>query len=162
LLLAVEVTKIVTNGLLPICGEMLWVELLLLINEIFCVLALLESALAVCVAYRGLGTVEEEMAENIDWWAKRIVFPTYLLTLGIVYSLAGKLDDGYYGTTREMFEGLGVGMGFDPGPFLVSLSVVPLTGVLHFLSSRRRCEVKSATNTDEGESSAGDTPGSWI
>ena len=71
------------------CGEMLWVELLLLINEIFCVLALLESALAVCVAYRGLGTVEEEMAENIDWWAKRIVFPTYLLTLGIVYSLAG-------------------------------------------------------------------------
>ena len=68
---------------------MLWVELLLLINEIFCVLALLESALAVCVAYRGLGTVEEEMAENIDWWAKRIVFPTYLLTLGIVYSLAG-------------------------------------------------------------------------
>ena len=81
---------------------------------------------------------------------------------GLADDLTGKLDDGYYGTTREMFEGLGVGMGFDPGPFLVSLSVVHLTGVLHFLSSRRRCEVKSATNTDERESSAGDTPGSWI
>ena len=43
------------------------------INEIFCVIALVESCVTVHVAYRGIGTVEEELAQAIDYWARRWV-----------------------------------------------------------------------------------------
>jgi hypothetical protein len=109
LLLAVEVTKIVTNELLPVCGEMLWIELLLLVNEFFCVVAVLESCLAIKVAFDGLEKINEAKAELIDSWAKRVVPASYFVSLAIVYSIT--MDDGYESTTNPMFQGLASGKG---------------------------------------------------
>eukprot|EP00966_Prymnesium_polylepis_P177753 4116459-Prymnesium_polylepis.1 len=88
---------------------MLWVEVLLLVNEVFCVMALLESCYAVKVAFEGTGTVEEERSEFVDYWAKRVVPSLYVLCLAITYSIT--MDDGYSATTNEMWQGLVSGHG---------------------------------------------------
>jgi len=138
LLLAVEVTKIVTNELLPICGEMLWIELLLLMNEAFCVIALIESAFAVYVAFGGRGTVDEEASEFIDRIAQRIIPPLYFLGLGYVYSI--RMDDGYLGTTKLMYEGL-QGTRFDVRIFII-FPLVLMMVVLLLMAVRRVMAVR--------------------
>jgi len=106
-LLAVEVTKIVTNELLPVCGEILWVTLLLLTNELVCVICVLESCLAVYVAYKGQGTVDEHLADTIDFWSRRLVPPIYFILLGVIYSIS--FDDGYMTPEQNMYYGLATG-----------------------------------------------------
>jgi hypothetical protein len=104
-----QVTKIVINELLPTCGEMMWVEILLLVNEIFCILALLETCLAVKVAFEGSDTVEEGRAMFIYYWAKRLVPSAYIISLCITYSL--DMDDGYSETSNPMWQRLASGVG---------------------------------------------------
>ena len=100
LLLAIEVSKVVIQELLPICGELLWVELFLKVNWAFCVLALLETLLVSHLAF----TEREGDAARLDWWARRLILPAYFICMGTVYST--NLEDGYLGSAAEMFEGI--------------------------------------------------------
>jgi hypothetical protein len=95
MMLAVQVVKIVNNGLLPVCGETLWIEMLLLVNEAFCVVSLVASCVAVWRVFRGLGTVAEKSGDDFDYWMRRTVPATYAVVLGFVYSI--ELPDGYRG-----------------------------------------------------------------
>ena len=49
-MLANEILKLALVGSIPVCGEVLWAELLGLINQFFCVVALFESVLQVIVS----------------------------------------------------------------------------------------------------------------
>jgi len=51
LILAMEVTKVVIADFLPVCGEMMWIEVLLGINTWFTYLALLETCFVLFLAY---------------------------------------------------------------------------------------------------------------
>ena len=105
MLLAIEVMKIVVSELLPICGETLWIEILLFVNELWCAICILVSCTAIYQAYKGLGTTEEHRSDRVDYWARRFVPSTYAIAIGIVYSIT--LDDGYMGSLDPMFQGLG-------------------------------------------------------
>jgi len=84
---------------------MLWLEILLLVNELTCVACLVISCLAIHLAFKGLGTTDEKSSDTVDWYARRLVPVFYVSALTIVYSL--KLDDGYMGTTTPMIQGVG-------------------------------------------------------
>ena len=97
--------KIVVSELLPVCGETLWIEILLFVNELWCAICILVSCTAIYQAYKGLGTTEEHRSDRVDYWARRFVPSTYAIAIGIVYSIT--LDDGYMGSLDPMFQGLG-------------------------------------------------------
>jgi len=84
---------------------MLWLEILLLVNELTCVACLVISCLAIHLAFKGLGTTDEKSSDTVDWYARCLVPVLYVIALTIVYSL--KLDDGYMGTTTSMIQGVG-------------------------------------------------------
>jgi len=63
ILLAVMVNTIVVQEVLPVCGETLWIEMFLLLNLVFTVVALFESLVVVHVAFSKLDTVDEAAAE---------------------------------------------------------------------------------------------------
>ena len=96
--------------MLPVCGELLWIEILLVLNKFTCLLSIAVSCLATYRAFGGFGTTEEARSDAVDNRARRIVPAAYLVVLGVVYSL--DLDDGYLNTTnstdesnRRMFQG---------------------------------------------------------
>eukprot|EP00966_Prymnesium_polylepis_P315062 7280129-Prymnesium_polylepis.1 len=82
LILAVEVMKIGVQDNLPVCGEMLWAQVLMLINEGFCVLSLLETCVALHLAFAGINSIDEASAERLDFWARRIIPPAYAIAFG--------------------------------------------------------------------------------
>ena len=139
-LLAVEVTKVVTNGLLPVCGETLWVQILLILNELVCILCLLESCLAIYHAFEAIGRIDELRAERTDYHARRIVPSTYIILLGTVYSL--ELDDGYMGTSKSMFQGIkGASVRVDAGILIapcVVIAVVIVWFAIQKMEGRKR------------------------
>lgn len=51
LILAVEVSKGLVINLVPICGELLWVEIFLNLNLLFCLLALFETCVVLFLAF---------------------------------------------------------------------------------------------------------------
>ena len=139
-LLAVEVTKVVTSGLLPVCGETLWVQILLILNELVCILCLLESCLAIYHAFEAIGRIDELRAERTDYHARRIVPSTYIILLGTVYSL--ELDDGYMGTSKSMFQGIkGASVRVDAGILIapcVVIAVVIVWFAIQKMEGRKR------------------------
>jgi hypothetical protein len=64
MLLAVQILMIVVSDLLPTCGELLWIELLNLVNFIFCFLNLIWSCGIVHVTYRGVGKVRDQSSHS--------------------------------------------------------------------------------------------------
>ena len=140
MLLAVQVLKIVTSDVLPVCGEVLWIELLLVANELFCVLSLLCSVWAFWTAYKGLGTVDEKASERYDYWARRIVPPAYVVVMSVIYGL--DLDDAYKETTNPMYEGLGK-LSVRATVAIVPLLLAGLAGTM-LLARRQRsnCQIK--------------------
>ena len=83
----------VASGILPRCGETLWIHYLILLNLVFTAAALVQSVCVVDVAFGGVGKVREAEAEGIDYYCKRI-FPTlFFAILGIIYGV--KPQDGY-------------------------------------------------------------------
>ena len=108
LLLAIEVTRIVINGLLPVCGEMLWVEILLNYNELFCAFALVESCFAAYTAHAAV-TNAKFSPVRVDKMSRRIVLPTYFIGIGGVYSI--RMEDGYLSSSNRMWQGFINGAG---------------------------------------------------
>lgn len=51
LMLANEVTKITVAGFVPVCGELLWVDLFMLVSSLFCGVSLLETMIVLFLAY---------------------------------------------------------------------------------------------------------------
>ena len=100
-LLAVQVTKNWTSDLVPTCGEFLWIEIVLLVNELFCVVSLLVSCLAVRQAFKGQGTVDELSSNAVDMIARRVIPPVYVVALAVLYNI--DMEDGYFGTLNPMF-----------------------------------------------------------
>ena len=72
---------------LPSCGEMLWIDYLLFVNLTFTVLALLQTVVTFHYCFGGIGTVLEEGAEEIDFWARRFIPALFAFALSIIYSL---------------------------------------------------------------------------
>ena len=105
--LAVQVTKNWTSQLVPTCGEFLWIEIVLLVNELFCVISLLVSCIAVRQAFKGQGTVDELTSNAIDMAARRTIPPCYVVALAVLYNI--ELEDGYFANMNPMFEGLATG-----------------------------------------------------
>merc|ERR1712054_472920 len=93
IILAVQVSAVVTSDLLPLSGEILWMELLDLMNFLFCVLSLLMSLITVHWAFRNPLAVDELGAQRIDFFSRWIICPTYIIFLVWIYSL--ELDDYY-------------------------------------------------------------------
>ena len=106
-LLAVQVTKNWTSALVPTCGEFLWIEIVLLVNELFCVVSLLVSCVAVRQAFKGQGTVDELSSNAVDMIARRVIPPVYVVALAVLYNI--DMEDGYFGTLNPMFQGLATG-----------------------------------------------------
>jgi len=79
------------------------------VNELFCVLALLESCCEIRIAFGAYAVVDEFSAEQLDNIAKKLVPSLYAIVLLVVYSL--HKEDGYSGTTTPMYEGLASGEG---------------------------------------------------
>ena len=122
LLLAIEVTRIVINGLLPVCGEMLWVEILLNYNELFCAIALFESCFAAYVALSNKRNAKFN-PKRADKIIRRIILPVYFIGVGAIYSI--RMEDGYLGSTNSMWQGFIRGAG-------ASLRIESLTILLLF------------------------------
>ena len=51
LILAIEVSKTVFSGMVPVCGEALWLELFSALNLIFCIVALGETCIVLFLAF---------------------------------------------------------------------------------------------------------------
>ena len=51
LILAIEVSKSVFSGMIPVCGEVLWLELFAMLNLIFCILSLAESCVVLFLSH---------------------------------------------------------------------------------------------------------------
>ena len=82
---------------LPVCGELLWIQVLNSLNMCFGVLAVLQSCYVTHICFAGTGKGDEESAERCDYWARRIVPPLYLSLLGVLYSI--RFDDKYARTS---------------------------------------------------------------
>ena len=147
MLLANQVIKIVTIDKLPVCGEMLWVEFLLLINELFCVLNLLISCFAVYRAFRRFGTVDEHASDAVDLQARWSVPALHACALGIIYSI--ELEDGYLGNGSSMFMGLAPGIVAHVGFIFIMPSTIIVVAVADRIykhtSSLRRREARGRT-----------------
>ena len=104
MLLSIQLLMTIVADITPLCGETLWIELFNWINFLFCTLSIMESVFVVYVAFGGLGTIEEEAAEKVDYWARRIIPSTWALCQSILYNLTP--EDGYLGDwSKSMFQG---------------------------------------------------------
>ena len=105
LLLGNQLLMQISATVLPLCGEMLWIELFNWINFVFVFISILESVVAVYTAFGGIGTIREQAAEKLDFWARRIVPLLYSICIGLVYCV--KPLDGYEDNYENpMWEGL--------------------------------------------------------
>lgn len=66
LLLVVEVMRTSVAAFVPICGELLWIDLFMLVNSIFCCLSLLETMLVLFFAFH---TDEHLLPDWLAWLA---------------------------------------------------------------------------------------------
>ena len=76
LILALECVKIVVVDFVPVCGETLWVDQFLFINEVFALISLLETVLVLFLAYHegdhilpGIFTPPDWVLVQFAWWA---------------------------------------------------------------------------------------------
>ena len=82
-MLANEILKLALVGSIPVCGEVLWTELLGLINQFFCVLALFESVLQVIVSNTTTSFVPD--------WMTALLTPFVLMGRGNEATRSGSL-----------------------------------------------------------------------
>ena len=75
LVLTFEVTKTIVMEFVPVCGEVLWIDLFLMVNEYFAILALLESWLVLFLAYHSddhiipsLFLPPASFISAVSWW----------------------------------------------------------------------------------------------
>lgn len=68
LILATEVFKVVISGMVPVCGEMLWIDLFTNACSLFCIISLIESCVVLSFAYRGS---EAQRTEGDDEFAQK-------------------------------------------------------------------------------------------
>jgi len=96
----------IVSSVTPLCGEFMWIELFNWCNTGYCGLTMVESIVAINIAFGGIGTVREAAAEKVDYWARRIIPITYICTMLAVAQV--DFDDGYLDTTvvAPMFQGL--------------------------------------------------------
>jgi len=95
----------IVSSVTPLCGEFMWIELFNWCNTGYCGLTMVESIVAINIAFGGIGTVREAAAEKVDYWARRIIPITYICTMLAVAQV--DFDDGYLDTTvvAPMFQG---------------------------------------------------------
>ena len=77
MLLGIQLLMIIVADKLPTCGELLWVELLNYCNFLFCVVTLIESCIVVHISFRGVGAVNERLAEDVDAYARVLILGGY-------------------------------------------------------------------------------------
>lgn len=77
LILTLEVARVVTSAWIPICGELLWVELFNVVQTIFSTLALLESCVVLFLAYH------EDEHILPSWLVKLLALATTELLLSL-------------------------------------------------------------------------------
>ena len=122
MLLSIQLLMTIVADITPLCGETLWIEMFNWVNFLFCALAIMESVFVVYVAFGGLGTIEEEAAERVDYWARRIIPTTWAICLSVIYNLSP--DDGYLGDwSKQMFEG-------PTGDYIVNGSIAILPSII--------------------------------
>ena len=96
LLLSSIVLQNTASASLPKCAEWVWIDYLNVTNMIFCMVALLETAIAIYVAFGGIGVVNEEGADKCDDWARKIIPALYLSVVAFIYNVnpvrAGTLE----------------------------------------------------------------------
>lgn len=97
MMLTMLVLALIASDKLPVCGELLWIQVLNSLNMCFGVLAVLQSCYVTHICFAGTGKGDEERAERCDYWARRIVPPLYLSLLGVLYSI--RFDDKYARTS---------------------------------------------------------------
>merc|ERR1719440_1875348 len=67
LILAIEVSKTVFQHMIPVCGELLWLELFSALNLIFCVISLAESCLVLFLAHHDEPTLLPPWIVELLW-----------------------------------------------------------------------------------------------
>ena len=122
MLLSIQLLMTIVADITPLCGETLWIEAFNWVNFLFCTLSIVESVVVVYIAFGGLGTIDEEAAEKVDYWARRLVPSTWAICLSCVYNLTP--NDGYLGDwAKTMFEGM-------PSEYGVSGSIATIPSII--------------------------------
>lgn len=93
MMLTMLVLSLIASDKTPVCGETLWIGLLLQINIFFSLASVLQSCFVTYVCFAGTGKTDEALAEKYDWLARRTIPPLYLTSLGFLYQV--RFDDGY-------------------------------------------------------------------
>ena len=99
LLLGNQLLMQIVATVTPLCGEMLWIDFFNWINFAFCSASIVESILAVYIAFGGIGTIRESAAEKLDYWSRRIIPTLYAICIGFIFNF--KPDDGYLEEVKD-------------------------------------------------------------
>jgi hypothetical protein len=93
MLLSTIVLQNTASRSLPKCPEWVWLDYLNMLNFVFCLIALVASAVAIHNAFGFIGKSPESGPDIVDYWCRRLIPLLYLLLLVLVYSLES--SDGY-------------------------------------------------------------------
>ena len=112
LVLTFEVTKTIVMEFVPVCGEVLWIDLFLMVNEYFAILALLESWLVLFLAYHSddhiipsLFMPPKAFINGVSWWLG-MPPPSNPLRDGSACSVASELVRAFKDATPPNGKGL--------------------------------------------------------
>eukprot|EP00929_Paragymnodinium_shiwhaense_P080749 TRINITY_DN42131_c0_g1_i1.p1 TRINITY_DN42131_c0_g1~~TRINITY_DN42131_c0_g1_i1.p1 ORF type:complete len:550 (+),score=29.34 TRINITY_DN42131_c0_g1_i1:73-1722(+) len=100
IVLTLEVTKLFLLERLPVCGELLWIEIFNFMNTFFAWLSLLSS----CVNWVLIATGRRDTAARVDYAARLTIPALYGICLELLYHF--NLQDDYNLPGSVMFQGL--------------------------------------------------------
>jgi len=156
----------ISGSFLPRCGETLWIHYLSFVNLIFTVASLVETVVCMHVCFGGIGTTLEVQAEEIDYWARRVL-PS-LFAIGIAYVYALEPIDPYAinstnGTVsrdnvlfaQPMYSGFAPHHHVNVPLMVVAPFAVGLLALLTLIPRYRATKTRATTTSDsDGKSSA--------
>ena len=132
MLLTNLVLALIASEKLPTCGEYMWIQLLYLVNSIYCAAVVAQSCYVTHICFEGFKQVDEELAEKWDSWFRLILPSTYSVVLAVIYGI--RFEDGYQlkdpgesASDHPMFAGMPpkAYLGGRPGHF--SAVIIPVT-----------------------------------
>jgi len=129
MLLSIQLLMIIVSDLVPSCGEMLWIDMVIWVNFGFCIITIVESCFVIHIVYRGVGIVQEGLGEFIDGWARILIPGAYVISLSTIMSM--EMNDGYKDDgMAQMYSAMGDDPKFPKVTFLPQVVIAPVLVVL--------------------------------
>ena len=175
MLLSTIVLQNTASRSLPKCPEWVWIDYLNMLNFVFCLIALMASALAIHKAFGFIGKTPESGPHIVDYWCRRLIPSLYLFLLVLVFALEsedsyginssnGIVSESDVRAAGRMFEGTAPHLSINAGVFAgLGVPILVLALCASICSSKRASQrviswlpLAGRTKKDEEAASAND------